>query len=135
MQIGQLARATGVPVRTIRFYEDKGILPLPARTPAGYRNYDQAAVNRLRFLRSAQNAGLTLAEIRSILAIRARDEAPCAHTRSLLVAKRAEITDRLGRLEELRSELDMLIEAGRTVDADVCNPDNICSIIESRTSR
>jgi DNA-binding transcriptional MerR regulator len=129
MQIGQLAAATGVPVRTIRFYEDKGILPPPPRTPAGYRDYDHQAFTRLRFLRSAQDAGLTLAEIRSILAIRTRGEAPCVHTRGLLKAKRDEIADRLKHLQELQSELGRLIEASDAINADICDPDDICSII------
>ena len=54
MRIGQLAVQTGFSVRTIRFYEQSGLLPAPSRTPAGYRSYDQDAVTRLRFVRSAQ---------------------------------------------------------------------------------
>jgi len=54
MRIGQLAAQTGYSVRTIRFYEQSGLLPAPHRTPAGYRCYDQDALTRLRFVRSAQ---------------------------------------------------------------------------------
>jgi DNA-binding transcriptional MerR regulator len=54
VRIGQLAARTGYSVRTIRFYEQSGLLPAPSRTPAGYRSYDQDAVTRLRFVRSAQ---------------------------------------------------------------------------------
>jgi DNA-binding transcriptional MerR regulator len=57
-------------VRTIRFYEQCGILPTPERTPGGYRSYDQDAVTRLRFVRSAQTLGLSLAEIADVLRIR-----------------------------------------------------------------
>jgi DNA-binding transcriptional MerR regulator len=57
-------------VRTIRFYEQSELLPYPSRTPAGYRFYDQDAVTRLRFVRSAQALGLSLAEIADVLRIR-----------------------------------------------------------------
>lgn len=131
MQIGQLAAATGVPARTVRFYEDRGILPEPDRTPSGYRDYDDAAIGRLRFLRSAQEAGLTLAEIQSILAIRERGDAPCAHTRDLLDAKREEITQRIAQLRELRTDLGRLLDAGQLVTEEICDPASVCSIIPS----
>lgn len=131
MQIGQLSTATGVPVRTIRFYEERGILPAPSRTAGGYRNYDRRAINRLRFLRSAQEAGLTLAEIGGILAIRDEGEAPCVHTRTLLQDKRHEVEDRLRHLVELREDLDRLIEAGNDIDPGTCRPDDICSILST----
>jgi MerR family transcriptional regulator, copper efflux regulator len=70
MRIGQLAAQTGYSVRTIRFYEQCGILPTPERLPSGYRSYDQDAVTRLRFVRSAQTFGLSLAEIGEVLRIR-----------------------------------------------------------------
>ena len=63
VRIGQLATMTGVPVRTIRFYEQSGLLPAPARTPGRYRDYDASAVSRLRFIRTAQSLGLSLSEI------------------------------------------------------------------------
>ncbi len=131
MQIGRLSAATGVPVRSIRFYEDRGILPPPERTAAGYREYDQRAVDRLRFVRSAQDAGLALAEIRSIVIIRDGGDAPCVHTRSLLEAKRDEVEDRMRRLGELRADLDRLIEAGKGIDPGTCHPDDICSILST----
>ncbi|MEX0757618.1 MAG: heavy metal-responsive transcriptional regulator [Acidimicrobiia bacterium] len=132
MQIGELSSATGVPTRTIRFYEEKGVLPEPDRSPTGYRIYDAQAVNRLKFLRRAQSAGLTLSEIRGVVAIRDNGEAPCVHTRSLLEAKRGEVDDRLQELSELRSELDRLIETGTGIGPGVCVADEICSIIGTR---
>lgn len=131
MLIGQLARETGVPARTIRFYEDEGILPQPSRSGSGYRDYDQAAVARLRFLRSAQKAGLTLSEIHSVLAIRDGGEAPCVHTRALLAARQAEVSDRIEELKRLRRELTRLMDAGESITDDLCDPVAICSIIPS----
>ena len=70
MLIGQLADALGIPTRTVRFYERKGLLPEPERAENGYRVYDDTTLARLRFIRTAQAAGLTLAEIASIIGVR-----------------------------------------------------------------
>lgn len=129
MLIGELSAMTGVPSRTIRFYERRGILPEPDRTAAGYRDYDAQAVNRLQFVRSAQRAGLTLAEIRSVLVIRDAGDAPCAHTLTLLESKRDEIADRLRQLTELEDELGRMIDSGRHIGPQECRPGDICSII------
>lgn len=129
MLIGELAKVTGVAARTVRFYEAKGILPEPDRSSAGYRIYDFQAVNRLKFLRRAQRAGLTLDEIRSVVALRDTGEAPCIHTRSLLEARRREVSERLRELEELRDELDRLVENGIGIGPEQCVADDICSII------
>lgn len=129
MRIGRLSAATGVPVRTIRFYEERGIIPEPARTASGYRDYDETAVDRLRFLRAAQDAGLTLAEIRSILAVRAAGEAPCRHTRELLERKYAEVEVRLRELAGLQADLDRLVAVARDMDPGECRPGDICSIL------
>jgi DNA-binding transcriptional MerR regulator len=68
MTIGELARAGGVPISTLRFYERRGILTAPARSSSGYRSYDVDAVLRVRFLRRAQQLGFTLAECAAMLA-------------------------------------------------------------------
>lgn len=133
MQIGRLAARTGVPARTIRFYESAGVIPEPRRTPAGYRDYDSDAVSRLLFLRAAKAAGLTLAEIAQVIAIRDRGESPCLHTRHLLTAKHIEVTDRIRELTALRAELDHLIAAGAGFDPSQCRQDEICSLITLRS--
>jgi len=66
LTIGQLAQATGVPTRTIRYYEQVGVLPQPGRTGAGYRQYTQRAVDRLLFLRRARALGLSLQQLRTL---------------------------------------------------------------------
>ncbi|CCW14878.1 MerR-family transcriptional regulator [Rhodococcus aetherivorans] len=75
MRISQLARRTGVPATTLRFYEDAGLLHAE-RTPAGYRLYDQEAVDRLAFIATAKHLGLTLEEIAELL--RVREDRACA---------------------------------------------------------
>jgi len=70
MKIGEIAAQAGIPAKTIRFWEDQHLLPPPARTPSGYRDYDRAVLDRLAFIRQAQAAGLTLGHIRQVLDIR-----------------------------------------------------------------
>ena len=70
MKIGEVAERSGVPAKTIRFWEDHRLLPAPARTPAGYRDYEPPILERLAFIRHAQAAGLTLEHIRQVLDIR-----------------------------------------------------------------
>ena len=65
--IGELARLTGLPVRTIRFYSDAGLVPEAGRTPAGYRTYDRGAVERLGFVRTLRDLGIDLPTIRTVL--------------------------------------------------------------------
>lgn len=129
MKIGELSDRTGTPVRTIRFYEDKGVLPVADRTSAGYRDYDDRAINRLRFVTAAQGAGLRLSEIKSILAVRDAGDAPCAHTTSLLIGKRDEIDTRIEDLKRLRVEVDNLLKRGAFLDPADCSPEGVCQII------
>ncbi len=77
MRIGEAAGRAGVPAKTIRFWEDQHLLPPPARTPAGYRDYDPAILERLAFIRHAQAAGLTLEHIRQVLDIRDGGQPDC----------------------------------------------------------
>ena len=79
MRIGELAQQAGVTTKALRFYEQAGVLPEPARSPSGYRNYDETALARLRFIKGAQAAGLTIAEIVQIVAVREAQGPPCAH--------------------------------------------------------
>ncbi len=67
LTIGQLAKATGVPAKTIRFYEQIGVLPIPSRTAAGYRQYDQSGVQQLRFIRRARSLGLPLRDVKTVI--------------------------------------------------------------------
>lgn len=78
-RIGELAEHSGVPAKTIRFYESSGLLPAPNRTPGGYRDYDPAALPRLAFVRASQARGLSLAEVRQVIDVREQTDRH-AHT-------------------------------------------------------
>jgi DNA-binding transcriptional MerR regulator len=134
VRIGQLAARTGYSVRTIRFYEQSGLLPAPHRTAAGYRSFDQDAVTRLRFVRSAQALGLSLAEIADVLRIRDHHGPPCSYVAQLLDAHLSALDIRIAELTALRDEL----RARRPLDAEPdparCRPDQVCYLVEDDVS-
>jgi DNA-binding transcriptional MerR regulator len=133
MRIGELAAATGVSAKTIRYYEDIGILAPPLRTASDYRTYDESSVGRLAFIRAAQAVGLTLGEIRGIVALRDRGETPCAHVLELIAARAAEVDQRITELQQLRADLDRLAARARQLDPADCDPRRVCHLIGSET--
>jgi len=130
VRIGQLAARTAIPVRTIRFYEHAGLLPAPHRTPGGYRTYNEDAVTRLRFVRSAQALGLSLAEIGEVLRIRDHEGPPCSYVTDLLNTHIHALETRIGELSSMRDELRARLPPGAIPDAASCRSDQICYLIE-----
>jgi|CXWK01.1.fsa_nt_gi DNA-binding transcriptional MerR regulator len=131
MRIGEVAASAEIPPETVRFYERRGLLAEPCRAGNGYREYDEAALSQLRFIRTAQTAGLTLAEIRSVIVLRNEGTAPCSHVEALLSGKLAEVRDRQKRLAALEHELEHLIERSATLDPADCMPDDVCHVLPS----
>ena len=129
MKIGELSSRSGVPVRTIRFYEEENILAPPARSSAGYRNYDDSEVDRLNWVGQAQRAGLTLAEIRSVLDLRNEGVLPCAHATRLLKTKHADIELRIRELRSLKSEISTMIDRGAQLNPEDCQNSLVCQVI------
>jgi len=127
VRIGAIAERAGVPAKTIRFWEDEGLLPPPGRTPAGYRDYGPAVLDRLGFIRHAQSAGLTLAAIRQVLEIRDGGEPPCVHVTELIGRRLAEVDARLAELTRTRDQLVVL--AARAAAQDPADCRGYCSII------
>jgi MerR family transcriptional regulator, copper efflux regulator len=129
MRIGELAEQAGISTKAIRYYEQIGILTAPARTSSGYRTYDQVAVGRLGFVRAAQAVGLTLGEIRQIVAFRDDGQAPCAHVTDLLRRHAADLDARIRELQQLRGELRQLAERAGALDPEHCPPERVCHLI------
>ena len=120
LSIGQVAAAGSVNVQTIRYYERRGLLSATRRTSAGYRQYSDEAVTRLRFIRHAQELGFSLGEIEELLALRVRNGASCRaaeqRTRTKLEGVRRRIQD-LKRMERTLERLARACESRRVTDS------------------
>ncbi len=110
---GQLARAVGVGIETIRFYEREGLLPDPPRRRSGYRQYPPESVARVRFIRRAKELGFTLSEINDLLELRVDPEKSCADVRAAAKAKMADVEAKMDDLERIKSALARLARACR----------------------
>ena len=131
MRIGVLAERTGVTTKTVRYYESIGLVAEPQRTPSGYREYDDDAVERLRFIRDAQSSGLSLSEIQSVLELKDAGARSCDHTSALLNRHLSEIDDQIDRLQVARAELVVLAERARGLDPTACTDPHRCQVIAS----
>ena len=105
LKIGEVARRAGVTPKAIRFYERKRVLPPAKRAANRYRLYTDDAVGMLSFVKQATGLGLTLAEIKEIIAIRRRGQPPCAHVHRLLRDKAGELDRKLKDLLEVRRRI------------------------------
>jgi DNA-binding transcriptional MerR regulator len=109
MKIGELARATGTNVETIRYYERIGLLPAPDRTGGNYRDYVPAHVERLSFIRHARGLGFDIADIRSLLNLGDEPDQDCGEADRIASGHLAAVERKIGQLEQLRSELGRMI--------------------------
>jgi DNA-binding transcriptional MerR regulator len=124
VRIGELAESVSLPAKTIRYYEEIGLLPPAERRPNGYRSYDQTAGERLRFVKAAQAVGFSLGEIREILAFRDRGDEPCGHVLDLVERRSRDIAERIASLERMRADLHRLASRARGVprrDGSYCH--------------
>jgi len=129
MLIGELAATAGLSAKTIRFYEQAGLMPAPPRTPAGYRDYPPGAPGRLAFVGNAQAAGFTLAEIRSVLAIRDSGDPPCRHVATLIGQHLAQVERRIAELTRTHDVLIDLQRRAAAINPADCAESEICSIL------
>lgn len=129
MRIGELARRSGVPATALRYYEQLGLLPPPARTESGYRVYPAGAIDRLAFLRAAQAVGLTLAEVRQVLGVRDAGEAPCRVVTDLLEHRHVEVKARITELRRLERELAVLRARAAKLHPRDCDASGVCHVI------
>ena len=109
MPIGRLAKATGVKVPTIRFYEGIGLLPEPLRTESDRRVYDQTAVDRLAFIKHARQLGFTVEAIRSLLDLSDHPDRPCEQANALAAAQLKTVEAKIRQLQALRGELRRMV--------------------------
>ena len=117
-------------MKTIRYYEQIGLLPPARRAENGYRLYDEADANRLRFIKNARALGFHLIEIAQILSVQDRNVPPCSHVMDALQHHMDEIVVRIRELENLRGHLAALYEAGKGLPQDVQMRNCVCHLIQ-----
>ena len=135
MKIQEFAQVTGLTTKTIRYYESIGILSSPKRMPNGYRNYNQQDVERARFVAGIRSLDLSLDEIKELLAMRDRREAPCRTLLDLIEQKADEIDERIRLLQQMEVDLRKLHRLGLTFPTDdVDGKDCICHLVSEHSS-
>lgn len=126
-QIGPIAKESGVPIKTIRYYEELGLLQAVDRTEGGYRLFDASVFARLSFIKRAQSLGLSLAEIKEFLDVHDQGNLPCDHVRVNLQSKVSEIDRQIHQLQILKLELQGLLSETNVLDT---SDTVICPIIQ-----
>jgi Hg(II)-responsive transcriptional regulator len=109
MRIGEVADAAAVNVQTVRYYERRGLLEEPPRTPGGYRKYEATAVDRIRFIRRARDLGFTLTEVEELLELRVEDAEGCPGIEARTATKLEEVRRKISELQRMEGVLEELI--------------------------
>ncbi len=126
--IGSVAKESGFPIKTIRYYEELGLLKTTGRTEGGYRLFSADVFVRLNFIKCTQNLGMSLAEIREFLEVHDQGDLPCDQVQEKLRDKLVDIDRQIQQLQTLKQELKRLLAKGDIL------PENstavVCPIIE-----
>ena len=109
MKIGELSRATGTNIETIRYYERIGLLPQPAPTRANYRDYGDPHRARLTFVRHSRDLGFTIEEIRSLLDLSDDPGRDCSEADRIASRHLAQVEEKIAQLTSLRDELTRIV--------------------------
>ncbi len=126
MKIGEVAKAAGIGIDAVRFYEREGLIPEPARRPSGYRTYSPDVVLSLRFIRRAKELGFPLKEISELLSLETDPDATAADVKKLAEAKLADIEGRIRALQRMRRALRKVTES-----CPGQGPTSGCSILQT----
>ncbi|TXG02419.1 Cd(II)/Pb(II)-responsive transcriptional regulator [Massilia arenae] len=128
MRIGELAKLTGCQSETVRFYEQKGLLPPPVRSQANYRMYDASHAERLHFIRRCRSLGMSLGEVETLLGYQDQPERSCSGVNALVDHQLSEIDRQILELKALRTELSTL-----RARCDSTRPAGQCAILRELT--
>ncbi len=126
LTIGRLARAAGINLETVRYYERRGLVPRPPRSLSGYRLFPADTARRLRFIKHAQELGFSLKEIRELFGLRISPRSSSVEIRKRADAKIKDIEGKIKSLESMRTSLRKL-----TKSCSGCAPISECPILES----
>lgn len=123
LRIGQVSSQSQLPVKTIRFYEERGLIQAAKRTSGGFRLFEPSVLTRLSFIKRSQALGLSLNDIQDILNIADDGERPCKRVRHKFQDKIVEIENRIEELEKLKTQLRTLMaeaDETETLEAEIC---------------
>ncbi len=128
MKIGEVAKAAGVGIDAVRFYEREGLVREPERRPSGYRDYPPDVVTDLRFIKRGKQLGFSLKEISELLSIEREPDATAADVRRLAEGQLADLEEKIRALRRMERALRKAVEScpGR-------GPTSDCSILRSLT--
>lgn len=129
MTRSEVAERAGVGRETVRYYEERGLIPNPPRSAAGYRKYGESYIERIRFIGRAQELGFTLKEIKNLLELRAGPEADCSEVKDRAETKLRNVKEKIRDLKR--------IEKALTILADSCRgegPTSECPILDAMQS-
>jgi len=126
LKIGEVARRANVNLQTIRYYERRRLLAEPPRSAGNYRLYTPETVQRVRFIKRAQELGFTLEEIQELLSLRAAPKVQCAKVRARAEAKAADIEKRIRGLRAMQQSLIALIK-----ECEDSGPVSKCPILDA----
>ncbi|WP_020385906.1 MerR family transcriptional regulator [Kribbella catacumbae] len=126
MRTSELAGEAGVNTETLRYYERRGLLTEPPRTPGGYRDYPPTTVDLLRFIKRAQQLGFTLTEVEELLHLDTGGPASCDAARSLAEHRLADLTRRIQDLQRMHDSLTNLVAT-----CDLPRADRTCALLEA----
>ena len=129
LYFGLVTKQIGVNSATVRYYEKIGLLPEPPRSNAGYRIFSEESINRIRFIKQAQELGFSLKEIKELLDLRVTPKATTSDVRKRATEKIADIGDKIKRLRGMKNSLEVLVES-------CCNEASAseCPILENLSS-
>jgi len=128
--IGRVAKAAGLSVQAVRYYERLGLLPAAQRTSAGYRVFGHESVDRLRFIKQAQSLGFSLDEIREILRLRYEGRSPCECVRKLLRKRLETIENQIKHLVRFRHDLRRTLARSKRLPHLPHTASAICPLIQ-----
>ncbi len=129
MTRGEIARRTGVNIETVRYYEQRGLIPKPSRSASGYRTYTEDYVERILFIKRAQELGFTLQEIVELLSLRVDPDMDRGEVKQRAEAKLADIEEKIRDLRRMAHALTTLVAT-----CSGCGPTSECPILETMQS-
>jgi DNA-binding transcriptional MerR regulator len=136
LKIGEIATLSGLPIKTIRYYEEIGLLtPTVQRSESGYRLFSDAVLNRLHFIKRSQALGLSLHEVQDILSVHDQGHLPCGDVKQRLQRKIQDINRQITVLETLRSELQGLVSDWEEQPPSVQIAQTICPNLQKERIR